>query len=136
MSSSYVRRWLLIAPANKQDNPQRYGDDDPIFPNGVTVGATIKFKTFRGDETVVTSTRFVTGGDNNHLAIADYTGKPDGIIKIIHSTRECFCCSEGYADPLHEGDNCTGTVEFDDLEYINNRGMNFGELLAFEVINP
>ena len=66
----------VIAPANKQDNPPRYGDDDPIFPNGVTVGATIKFKTFRSDETVVTSTRFVTGGDNNHLTIADYTGKP------------------------------------------------------------
>lgn len=37
----------VIAPANKQDNPPRYGDGDPIFPNGVTVGATIKFKTFR-----------------------------------------------------------------------------------------
>lgn len=126
----------VIAPANKQDNPLRYDDDEPIFPNGVTVGATIKFKTLRNDETVVTSTRFVTGGNNNHLTIADYTGKPDGIINIIHSTRECFCCTEGYVDPLHEGDTCTGTVEFDDLEYINNRGMNFGGLLAFEVINP
>lgn len=62
--------------------------------------------------------------------------KPTASFNITRGTRECFACLQGYADPLHEGDNCTGAVEFDDLEYIDNQGVNFGDVVALEVINP
>ena len=126
----------VIAPANKLDKPLRYSDDEIMFPDGVIAGATVKFTIFINDETAITSTRFVTSGNSNHLLLADHTGKADGIINITHGTRECFACLQGYADPLCKGDNCTGIVEFDDLEYIDNQGVNFGDIVALEVINP
>ena len=107
-----------------------------LLPTTIHVGATIKFDTIRNDGTVVTSTRLVTGGNNNHLTLKDYTGKADGTLNITHASRECITCWEGPYDPLHRGDHCPGDVHFDELEYINSRGVNFGKAYNIEVTNP
>lgn len=37
---------------------------------------------------------------------------------------------------MHDEDDCRGTLTFDGLEYINTRGVNFGQALNIEVTNP
>lgn len=112
------------------------GDGNPLLPNNIPVGATIKFATIRNDGTRVTSTRFVVDGDSKHLTLKDYTGKPDGSLHVTQYTRECFTCWEDSFDAMHDEDDCRGTLTFDGLEYINNRGVNFGQALNIEVTNP
>lgn len=107
-----------------------------FLPTAIRVGATIKFDTIRNDGTIVTSTRFVTGGNNNHLTLKDYTGKPDGTLSVTQYTRDCITCWKGPYDPLHRGNHCPGDVHSDELEYINSRGVNFGKVHFIEVVNP
>ena len=106
------------------------------LPTAIRVGATIKFATIRNDGTIVTSTRFVTGGSNTHITLKDYTDKADGTLNVTQTSRECITCWEGPYDPLHRGDHCPGDVHFDELEYINSRGVNFGKAYNIEVTNP
>ena len=112
------------------------GDGNLLLPNNIPVGATIKFTTIHNDGTCVTSTRFVVGGSNTHLALKDYTGKADGALNVTQTSRECITCWEGPYDPLHRGNHCPGDVHFEQFEYINSRGVNFGEAYSIEVINP
>lgn len=112
------------------------GDGSLLLPNNIPVGATIKFATIRNDGTIVTSTRFVTGGSNTHLALKDYTGKADGALNVTQTSRECITCWEGPYDPLHRGNHCPGDVHFEQLEYTNSRGVNFGAAYSIEVANP
>ena len=108
-----------IALKNKLGYPLINSSGEHYLPTAIRVGATIKFATIRNDGTIVTSTRFVTGGSNTHLALKDYTGKADGALNVTQTSREC-----------------PGDVHFEQLEYINSRDVNFGEAYSIEVINP
>lgn len=112
------------------------GDGNLLVPKEIQVGATVKFATIRDDGTLVTSTRFVTGGTSSRLTIKDYTGKPDGTLNVTQCNRECLTCWEDNEDELHNEDNCTGAVTFDGLEYINGQGVSFGQVLSIEVTSP
>lgn len=112
------------------------GDGNPLIPNNIPVGATIKFTTIRNDGTRVTSTRFVVDGDSKHLTLKAYTGEITGTLNVTQYTRECFTYWEDSFDAMHDEDDCRGTLTFDGLEYINNRGVNFGQALNIEVTNP
>lgn len=125
-----------IALKNKLSYPLINSSGEHYLPTTIRVGATIKFATIRNDGTIVTSTRFVTGGSNTHLTLKDYTGKADGTLKVTQTSRECITCWEGPYDPLHRGNHCPGDVHFEQLEYINSRGVNFGKAYSIEVINP
>lgn len=124
-----------ITLTDERDDVLVNGDGNLLLPTSIPVGATIKFTTIRNDGTRVTSTRFVTGGNSTHLTIKDYTGKPDGSLHVTQYTRECFTCWEDSFDAMHDEDDCRGTLTFDGLEYINNRGVNFGQALNIEVTN-
>lgn len=125
-----------ITLKNELGYPLINSSGEHYLPTAIHVGATIKFATIRNDGTIVTSTRFVTGGSNTHLALKDYTGKADGALNVTQTSRECITCWEGPYDPLHRGNHCPGDVHFEQLEYINSRGVNFGEAYSIEVINP
>lgn len=112
------------------------GDGDQLLPSNIPVGATIKFTTIRNDGTRVTSTRFVVDRDSKHLTLKAYTGEITGTLNVTQYTRKCFTCWEDSFDTMHDEDDCRGTLTFDGLEYINNRGVNFGQALNIEVINP
>lgn len=83
-----------IALKNKLGYPLINSSGEHYLPTAIRVGATIKFATIRNDGTIVTSTRFVTGGSNTHLALKDYTGKADGALNVTQTSRECITCWE------------------------------------------
>lgn len=126
----------VITLTDEWGGPLINGDGNLLVPKEIKVGATIKFATIRDDGMCVTSTRFVTGGNSTRLTIKDYTGKPDGTLNVIQCNRECLTCWEDTEDEFHDEDSCTGVATFDGLEYINNRGVNFGQALNIEVTNP
>lgn len=100
------------------------------------VGAMIKFTTIRDNGVRVRSTGFVVEGGNSHLIIKDYMGNISGNLNVIQYNRECLTCWEDNYDALHDEEECTGAVTFDGLEYVNDRGMNFGQVFKIEVTNP
>lgn len=125
-----------ITLKNELGYPLINSSGERYLPAAIRVGATIKFATIRNDGTIVTSTRFVTGGSNTHLTIKDYTGKADGALNVTQTSRKCITCWEGLCDPLHRGNHCPGDVHFEQLEYTNSRGVNFGAAYSIEVANP
>lgn len=125
-----------ITPTNERGGILVNGDGNLLLPNNIPVGATIKFTTIRNDGTCVTSTRFVVDGNSKHLTLKAYTGEVTGTLNVAQYTRECFTCWEDSFDAMHDEDDCRGTLTFDGLEYINDRGVNFGQALNIEVTNP
>lgn len=112
------------------------GNGEQLVPDNIQVGAMIKFTTIRDDGMCVRSTGFVVEGGNSHLTIKDYMGNISGNLNVIQCNRECLTCWEDNYDALHEEEECPGAVTFDGLEYVNDRGMNFGQVFKIEVTNP
>ena len=112
------------------------GNGEQLVPDDIQVGAMIKFTTIRDNGVRVRSTGFVVEGGNSHLTIKDYMGNISGNLNVIQCNRECLTCWEDNYDALHEEEECPGAVTFDGLEYVNDRGMNFGQVFKIEVTNP
>lgn len=126
----------VIKLTDEWGDPLINGDGNLLVPKEIQVGATIKFTTNRDDGTRVTSTRFVADGGSKYLTLKAYTGEITGTLNVTQYTRECFTCWAGSFDAMHDEDDCRGTLTFDGLEYINSRGVNFGQALDIEVTNP
>lgn len=112
------------------------GNGEQLVPDNIQVGAMVKFTTIREDGMRVRSTRFVVDGGNSHITIKDYMGNISGTLNVIQCNRECLTCWEDNYDALHDEEECTGAATFDGLEYVNDRGMNFGQVFKIEVTNP
>lgn len=112
------------------------GNGEQLVPDDIQVGAVIKFTTICDNGVRVRSTGFVVEGGNSHLIIKDYMGNISGNLNVIQYNRECLTCWEDNYDALHDEEECTGAVTFDGLEYVNDRGMNFGQVFKIEVTNP
>lgn len=112
------------------------GNGEQLVPDDIQVGAMVKFTTIRDNGVRVRSTGFVVEGGNSHITIKDYMGNISGTLNVIQCNRECLTCWEDNYDALHDEEECTGAATFDGLEYVNDRGMNFGQVLDIEVTNP
>lgn len=112
------------------------GNGEQLVPDNIQVGAMVKFTTIREDGMRVRSTRFVVDGGNSHITIKDYMGNISGTLNVIQCNRECLTCWEDNYDALHDEEECTAAATFDGMEYVNDRGMNFGQVFKIEATNP
>lgn len=114
-------------------------DNNPLIPDSVQVGSTIRFTTTRYDGTSIRSTNIVTGGNESGLTLKDYTGKDAGTLNVVWNERNCLTCWEGRYDALHtekhKEERGISKVTYCSLEQVNGSGVALGVTYAITVVS-